>query len=104
MLKCLTISQAPLYRESNIILHLQVGLYHDFSAGLVIGGKDVKSEAAHMCRTNILVCTPGRLLQHMDETSYFDASSLQILGTWLKSQYDRINSIPHYLHHTFSVH
>lgn len=28
---------------------------------------------------NILVCTPGRLLQHMDETPGFDASSLQLL-------------------------
>ena len=28
---------------------------------------------------NILVCTPGRLLQHMDETPGFDASQLQAL-------------------------
>ena len=28
---------------------------------------------------NVLVATPGRLLQHMDETPGFDASSLQIL-------------------------
>jgi superfamily II DNA/RNA helicase len=28
---------------------------------------------------NILVCTPGRLLQHMDETPGFDAGQLQIL-------------------------
>ena len=28
---------------------------------------------------NILICTPGRLLQHMDETPSFDASNLQIL-------------------------
>ena len=28
---------------------------------------------------NILVCTPGRLLQHMDETPGFDASALQLL-------------------------
>lgn len=27
---------------------------------------------------NILVCTPGRLLQHMDETPGFDASQLQV--------------------------
>jgi len=30
---------------------------------------------------NILVATPGRLLQHMDQTVGFDASNLQILGT-----------------------
>jgi hypothetical protein len=28
---------------------------------------------------NILVATPGRLLQHMDETPGFDATSLQVL-------------------------
>ena len=28
---------------------------------------------------NMLVCTPGRLLQHMDETPGFDASQLQAL-------------------------
>jgi len=28
---------------------------------------------------NILVATPGRLLQHMDETPYFDCSSLSVL-------------------------
>lgn len=27
---------------------------------------------------NILVCTPGRLLQHMDETPGFDATQLQV--------------------------
>ena len=28
---------------------------------------------------NILVCTPGRLLQHMDETPGFEAGDLQML-------------------------
>lgn len=28
---------------------------------------------------NILVCTPGRLLQHMDETPGFDPTNLQVL-------------------------
>ena len=40
----------------------------------------MKSEAPRMSRTNILICTPGRLLQHMDQTVHFDAASLQILG------------------------
>ena len=57
---------------------LQVGKHHDLSAGLLIGGKAVKEEQASINRMNILVCTPGRLLQHMDETPGFDASQLQV--------------------------
>nr|XP_033804664.1 probable ATP-dependent RNA helicase DDX10 [Geotrypetes seraphini] len=57
----------------------KVGKNHEFSAGLIIGGKDLKHESGRINRTNILVCTPGRLLQHMDETSYFHASNLHML-------------------------
>ena len=57
----------------------KVGRHHDFSAGLVIGGKDVQEEAERVCRTNIVVCTPGRLLQHLDSTSYFTLENLKIL-------------------------
>ncbi|XP_072254051.1 probable ATP-dependent RNA helicase DDX10 [Pyxicephalus adspersus] len=57
----------------------KVGRNHEFSAGLIIGGKDLKQESARIHRTNILICTPGRLLQHMDETSFFHASNLQML-------------------------
>ncbi|XP_074838073.1 putative ATP-dependent RNA helicase DDX10 [Carettochelys insculpta] len=57
----------------------KVGKNHDFSAGLIIGGKDLKQEANKIHHINILICTPGRLLQHMDETSYFHASDLQML-------------------------
>lgn len=32
----------------------------------------------------MLICTPGRLLQHMDETSYFYASDLQMLSKFFK--------------------
>ncbi|KAM7280374.1 hypothetical protein ACFE04_007508 [Oxalis oulophora] len=57
-----------------------VGRRHDFSAGLLIGGrKDVTMEKDHVNDLNILVCTPGRLLQHMDETPNFDCSQLQVL-------------------------
>ena len=56
-----------------------IGSHHDFSAGLVIGGKDVSTERSRIQRTNIIVCTPGRLLQHMDETVSFDCSSLKML-------------------------
>ncbi|CAJ1064687.1 putative ATP-dependent RNA helicase DDX10 [Xyrichtys novacula] len=57
----------------------KVGKNHDFSAGLVIGGKDLKNESERIHRTNIVICTPGRLLQHMDQTATFHASSLHML-------------------------
>ncbi len=56
-----------------------VGHRHDLSAGLVIGGKDKAEEAERIGGMNLLVCTPGRLLQHLDETPGFEASALQIL-------------------------
>ncbi|KAL5735979.1 hypothetical protein ACOSQ2_030767 [Xanthoceras sorbifolium] len=57
-----------------------VGKHHNFSAGLLIGGrKDVDTEKERVNELNILVCTPGRLLQHMDETPNFDCSQLQVL-------------------------
>ncbi|KAL3639960.1 hypothetical protein CASFOL_014928 [Castilleja foliolosa] len=57
-----------------------VGRHHGFSAGLLIGGrKDVDMEKERVNQLNILVCTPGRLLQHMDETLNFDCSQLQVL-------------------------
>lgn len=56
-----------------------VGTHHNFSAGLLIGGrKEVDSEKERVNELNILVCTPGRLLQHMDETPNFDCSQLQV--------------------------
>lgn len=56
-----------------------VGKFHNFSAGLLIGGrKGVDSEKERVNELNILICTPGRLLQHMDETPNFDCSQLQV--------------------------
>lgn len=57
----------------------KVGRYHNFSAGLVIGGKSLKEEAERLSKMNILVCTPGRMLQHLDQTAGFDVDNLQIL-------------------------
>ncbi|CAG8513052.1 8088_t:CDS:10 [Ambispora gerdemannii] len=56
-----------------------IGLQHSLSAGLVIGGKNVNIEQERINRMNILICTPGRLLQHMDQTVGFDCSDLQML-------------------------
>ena len=44
---------------------------------------------------NILVCTPGRLLHHMDETPGFDASQLQAL---VLDEADRILDMVSLLH------
>lgn len=57
----------------------KVGSFHDFSAGLIIGGKNLKFERSRMDQCNIIICTPGRLLQHMDENPLFDAINMQIL-------------------------
>ncbi|XP_070569089.1 probable ATP-dependent RNA helicase DDX10 isoform X2 [Ptychodera flava] len=57
----------------------KIGKKHDFSAGLVIGGKNLREETDKIRNTNIIVCTPGRLLQHMDETSYFECNNLLML-------------------------
>jgi len=57
----------------------KVGKYHHYSAGLLIGGKSVKDEQKFVNGMNILVATPGRLLQHMDETPGFDCCNLQVL-------------------------
>ncbi|KAG8743286.1 ATP-dependent RNA helicase dbp4 [Ceratobasidium sp. 414] len=56
-----------------------IGGNHSFSAGLVIGGKSLKDERDRLSRMNILVATPGRLLQHMDQTVGFECDNLQIL-------------------------
>lgn len=57
-----------------------IGKHHNLSAGLLIGGrKNVDAEKERVNSLNILVCTPGRLLQHMDETPNFECSQLQVL-------------------------
>lgn len=57
----------------------KIGRYHTFSAGLVIGGKSLHEERERLGRMNILVCTPGRMLQHMDQTAAFEIGNLQML-------------------------
>ncbi|KAG0652721.1 ATP-dependent RNA helicase dbp4 [Hyphodiscus hymeniophilus] len=57
----------------------KIGRYHTFSAGLVIGGRSLQEERERLGRMNILVCTPGRMLQHMDQTAAFEVDNLQML-------------------------
>jgi ATP-dependent RNA helicase DDX10/DBP4 len=64
----------------------KIGVHHCFSAGLVIGGKDHKEEGTRISKMNILVCTPGRLLQHLDSTVGFDPAPLQMLSKLLRNK------------------
>jgi ATP-dependent RNA helicase DDX10/DBP4 len=57
----------------------RVGARHELSAALLVGGRGVAEEAARVAGINLLVATPGRLLQHMDETPGFDAGALRVL-------------------------
>lgn len=57
----------------------KIGCEHAFSAGLVIGGSGLREQRAALHRMNILVCTPGRMLQHMDQTVGFNLDNVQLL-------------------------
>ena len=56
-----------------------IGKYHDLSGGLVIGGHNVEAEKGNIYKMNILIGTPGRLLQHFSETAYFNCDNLKLL-------------------------
>ncbi|PWW79345.1 ATP-dependent RNA helicase DBP4 [Tuber magnatum] len=57
----------------------KIGREHAFSAGLVTGGKKLKDEQEALHRMNIVVCTPGRMLQHMDQTVGLMLDNVQLL-------------------------
>jgi ATP-dependent RNA helicase DDX10/DBP4 len=57
----------------------KVGRNHTFSAGLLIGGKNLQEEKDRLGRMNILVATPGRMLQHMDQTADLEIGNIQML-------------------------
>ena len=52
---------------------------HMFAAGLVIGGKSLEAERDALTRMNILVATPGRILQHLSQTVAFNVDDLKML-------------------------
>lgn len=58
---------------------VKIGSHTQFSAGLVIGGKDVNFELERIAKINILIGTPGRILQHMDQAVGLNTSNLQML-------------------------
>lgn len=57
----------------------KIGKYNSFSAGLVTGGKDLQYEKERVARMNILVGTPGRISQHLNETVGMETTNLQVL-------------------------
>ncbi|KAF3924019.1 hypothetical protein ABW21_db0205223 [Orbilia brochopaga] len=57
----------------------KIGQRHSFSAGLVIGGKNLQDERERLGRMNILVCTPGRMKQHLEQNPDLDTYGLQLL-------------------------
>ena len=57
----------------------KIGKYFNYSVGLVIGGNNLEKEQRSVNQINILIGTPGRLLQHMNETPFFNADNLKIL-------------------------
>lgn len=52
---------------------------HMFAAGLVIGGKGLREEQDALTKMNIVVCTPGRMLQHLSQTAAFNVDNLKML-------------------------
>ena len=52
---------------------------HLFAAGLIIGGKSLHEERDALARMNIVVCTPGRMLQHLSQTAMFNCDNLKML-------------------------
>ena len=70
-------------RELAIQIYELIGNLGQFESSvglsLLIGGKNVKNEANELAYASIIVATPGRLLQHMDESVDFDARNLHML-------------------------
>uniref|UniRef100_A0A8D8UE79 ATP-dependent RNA helicase n=1 Tax=Cacopsylla melanoneura TaxID=428564 RepID=A0A8D8UE79_9HEMI len=56
-----------------------VGRFHEISAGLIIGGKDLHFEKNRLDHCNVIICTPGRLLQHMDTNPLFNCDNVKVL-------------------------
>lgn len=57
-----------------------VGAHHQLSAGLLVGGKkEFYTEQRHVHTTNIFIATPGRLLQHLEQTPNFDTCQIKML-------------------------
>ena len=57
-----------------------VGKHHALGAGLVVGGtRGVRREMRQITSMHAIVSTPGRLLQHLEQTPFFDLCNLKVL-------------------------
>ncbi|KAG5860335.1 ATP-dependent RNA helicase [Encephalitozoon hellem] len=57
----------------------RVGRYTALNTGLIMGGVEAEDESLKVSNMSILVCTPGRLLQHLQENPCIKADNIQIL-------------------------
>ncbi|EXJ84568.1 hypothetical protein A1O3_05237 [Capronia epimyces CBS 606.96] len=69
-----------LCKQISVVLERLLGCVHYVVAGTVIGGEKKKSEKARLRKgLNILVATPGRLVDHLDNTKVLDVSNVRYL-------------------------
>ncbi len=58
----------------------KIGKYHVFSAGLLVGGKkEFELEQSRVGSMNIIIGTPGRVLQHLEQSPGFEVDGLLML-------------------------
>ena len=58
---------------------IQASSSHTLSASAITGGSDMYFEASLISRNQIIVATPGRLLQHLEQTVNFSMDNLRTL-------------------------
>ena len=69
-----------LCKQILVVLERLLGCAHWLVASTVIGGESKQSEKARLRKgVNILVATPGRLVDHLDNTKVLDVSSVRWL-------------------------
>lgn len=57
-----------------------IGSFHNLSAGILVGGKkEFLLEQSRVGSMNIIIGTPGRVLQHLEQTPCFDVDGLLML-------------------------
>jgi ATP-dependent RNA helicase DDX10/DBP4 len=57
-----------------------VGSHHHLSAGLLVGGKkEFGLEQLHVANMNVVIATPGRLLQHLEQTAGLNVDRVCVL-------------------------